>query len=101
MPPPSGAGAASSNASSNASGKTVGKASLDGLRLGWDHSSTFFLRGAIAEVLQQTHVAFEVESPRELSAEAIAARLLAAGGTHRPNAFDFGGGQLLREHQWQ
>lgn len=33
-----------------ASGKAVGSATLDGLRIGCDHSSTFFLKGAVAEV---------------------------------------------------
>ena len=35
-----------------AGGKSVGSASLDGLRLGSDHTSTFFLNGAIAEVCE-------------------------------------------------
>jgi len=33
-----------------AAGKSVGSATLDGLRIGCDHSSTFYLKGAIAEV---------------------------------------------------
>jgi len=33
-----------------ASGKAVGKGSLDGLRLGCDHTATFYLKGAIAEL---------------------------------------------------
>ena len=32
------------------SGKSVGKGSLDGLRIGCDHTATFHLKGAIAEV---------------------------------------------------
>ena len=33
-----------------ASGKSVGTSALDGLRIGCDHTSTFFLKGAIAEL---------------------------------------------------
>ena len=56
-------------------------------------------RGAIAEVLQQTHISFEVEGVDELTAQTIAAKLLHSGGAHKPNAFDFGGGQVLEE-EW-
>lgn len=56
-------------------------------------------RGAIAEVVQQTHCSFEVEGIEELTADAIAAKLLASGGAHKPNGFDFGGGQVL-EREW-
>ena len=45
-----------------AAGKTVGSSSLDGLRIGCDHTSTFFLRGAVAELrLFSGHLA---EAPR-------------------------------------
>ena len=33
-----------------AHGKTVGSSSLDGLRIGCDHTSTFFLKGSVAEI---------------------------------------------------
>jgi len=33
-----------------ASGKNVGSSALDGLRIGCDHTSTFFLKGAVAEL---------------------------------------------------
>ena len=33
-----------------ARGKSIGKSSLDGLRVGCDHTSTFFLNGAVAEL---------------------------------------------------
>ena len=56
-------------------------------------------RGAIAEVLQQTHCSFEVASAAELTAEALAAKLLQSGGAHKPNAYDFGGGLVL-EKEW-
>ena len=53
--------------------------------------------GAVAEVLHGAHCAMEVEEPRaDLEAGGLAKRLLAATGAHKPNAYDFGGGQVVR-----
>ena len=52
--------------------------------------------GAIAEVLQQSHVSFEVQGPEDLSAEVVANKLQQCGGAHKPNAYDFGGGEVLQ-----
>lgn len=52
--------------------------------------------GAIAEVLQQSHVSFEVQGPDDLSAEIVANKLQQCGGAHKPNAYDFGGGEVLQ-----
>jgi len=55
-----------------ARGKSVGKASLDGVRLGCDHTGTFHLKGAIAEVrLFSCHLA---PSPRAQIEAAMALR---------------------------
>ena len=55
-----------------AAGKSVGRASLDGLRLGCDHTSTFYLKGAIAEVrLFSCHLS---ERPRAQIEAALAIR---------------------------
>jgi len=55
--------------------------------------------GAIAEVLQQTHVSFKVESASELSERSVVEKLLLSGGAHRPNAWDFGDGRVLRHSE--
>ena len=55
-----------------AGGKTVGSSSLDGLRIGCDHTSTFFLRGAVAELrLFSCHLS---EGPRSQMEAALALR---------------------------
>ena len=58
--------------------------------------------GAIAEVMQQAHVSFEVDSSDELHRDVVIAKLLACGGAHKPNGWDFGGpdGAGLVEKQW-
>ena len=48
--------------------------------------------GAIAEVLSDAHVSFEVEGGGELSEGVVVGKLLGACGAHRPNGFDFGAG---------
>ena len=48
--------------------------------------------GAIAEVLSEAHVSFEVEGGGELSEGVVVGKLLGACGAHRPNGFDFGAG---------
>ena len=53
----------------------------------------------VNKLVQQTHLDLEIASSDELVPEPIAARLLASGGAHKPNAFDFGGGRLL-EKEW-
>ena len=57
--------------------------------------------GAVAEVLQGAHCAFEVEDPRnELDAALLAKKLLAATGAHKPNAYDFGGGLVVHQEYY-
>ena len=55
-----------------ASGKSVGNGMLDGLRIGCDHTSTFFLKGSIAELrMYDLHLA---DAPREQLEAALALR---------------------------
>ena len=56
--------------------------------------------GAIAEVMQQSHVSFEVENADELEQGDIAAKLLQCGGAHKPNAWDFGGKEGMLQYDW-
>ena len=55
--------------------------------------------GAIAAVLQQAHVSFEVEDVSELAPSRVIRKLLQCGGAHKPNGWDFGDGTLL-SHDW-
>jgi hypothetical protein len=55
-----------------AAGKTVGRSSLDGLRIGCDHTSTYFLRGAIAEL--RCYGCHMSEAPRSQLETALALR---------------------------
>jgi len=55
--------------------------------------------GAIAAVLQQAHVSFEVEDAADLAPAMVIHKLLQCGGAHKPNGWDFGVGTLL-EHEW-
>ena len=65
-----------------ASGRSVGNASLDGLLLGCDHTSTFFLRGKVAEVrVFSCHLG---AAPREQMEAAIAMRYGLATATPPP-----------------
>lgn len=55
-----------------AHGQSVGTSALDGLRIGCDHTSTFFLKGAIAELrLYSCHL---TEAPRSQIEAALALR---------------------------
>ena len=55
-----------------AGGRGIGSSSLDGLRIGCDHTSTFFLRGAIAELrLYSCHLS---DGPRAQLEAALALR---------------------------
>jgi len=49
--------------------------------------------GAIAAVLQQAHISFEVENVDELSHQRVAEKLLQCGGAHKPNSWEFGDGE--------
>ena len=68
-----------------ASGKAIGKGALDGLRLGCDHSATFYLRGAIAEVrIFSCHLS---PTPRAQLEAAMALRYgLHTAGTRAPTS---------------
>ena len=55
-----------------AGGRSIGSSSLDGLRIGCDHTSTFFLRGAIAELrIYSCHLS---DGPRAQIEAALALR---------------------------
>jgi hypothetical protein len=54
---------------------------------------------AIAEVLQRSHVSFEADDAAALAPAAVAEKLLACGGAHKPNSYDFGGGLVVRK-EW-
>ena len=56
--------------------------------------------GAIAAVLQQAHVSFEVEHVDELSPQRVVEKLLQCGGAHKPNGWEFGGATALLQHDW-
>ena len=56
--------------------------------------------GAVAEVLQGAHCAFEVEEQADLAPAIIAAKLLHSAGAHKPNAYDFGGGLIVRQEYY-
>ena len=52
--------------------------------------------GAVAEVLQGAHCVLETEESADLAPGVLAAKLLQSTGAHKPNAYDFGGGEVLR-----
>ena len=57
--------------------------------------------GAIQAVLQDAHLSLEAEEKLELSEEAVVARLMQAGGAHKPNGWDFGDGEGLKfQAEW-
>ena len=50
--------------------------------------------------LQGAHCLFEVEEESELAPPVVAAKLLKSTGAHKPNAYDFGGGVVVRQEYY-